>query len=322
MFNIKPIVKEFELNGDFNISRYSRSRINVIHIEISKDNITGKGEAVPYKYIGEEICDLISQFNFNNIDLDFDIIDNLEISQSLKNGFVSAYLDWLAKSQNKNVWDIFNIDKPDNILTAYTLSLDSVDNMVKQACKNKDKPLLKLKLGDDNDIQRINAIRQNCPDNRIIVDANERWNNNNIIKLLDCCDYNNVEMVEQPLPKGKDNILKDINSSICICADESFYDINDIQDLIGKYDAVNIKLDKTGGLINALKAFDIAKQNNLKVVVGCMMGSSLAMAPATLVAQNADWVDLDGSLWVKEDSEKLVIKNASYIQTPESSLWG
>ena len=322
MFKITATVKNFELTGEFNISRYTRNEISVIRIEIHKNKTSGFGECVPYKYAGENIDDLIKQMNLPDMELHFDVIDELDISPTLKNGLISAYFDWLAKTMHQPVWSLLGMEKPDNILTAYTLSLDSADKMVEQALAHSDKPLLKLKLGADGDSQRITEIRKARPEARIIVDANCGWNNDNINELLQCCADNGVEMVEQPLPPENDEILGTIKTDVCICADESFNNHNDIENLIGKYGAVNVKLDKTGGLINAIKACEMAHNNNLKIMVGCMMGSSLSMAPATIIAQNADWVDLDGSLWVVEDDDKkLEISNGAYIQTPTSNIW-
>ncbi|MGB1360770.1 MAG: dipeptide epimerase [Alphaproteobacteria bacterium] len=322
MFKITPKIKEFELNGSFNISRYARTSIVVIQIEIFKNNTVGIGECVPYKYNGETIESLIEQLDFDDIDLDCDVIDGLNIYPTLKNGLTSAYLDWWAKNDNKPVWELLNVKKPDNVLTAYTLSLHSPENMANEAIKHADKPLLKLKLGGDGDVERINAVRNARNDARIIVDANEGWNNDNVAELIKCCESAGVEMIEQPLPKGQDDILTNLKTDICIVADESFNNHNDINDLIGKYTGINIKLDKTGGLIGAIKSFEMAQKNNLKVMVGCMMGSSLSMAPAVIIAKDADWVDLDGSLWVKEDGETIQIKDGAYIQTPSSNLWG
>ncbi len=317
-------VDNFELNGLFTISRGAKSTAEVISVRVEKNGISGIAECVPYKRYGESVWGVSEEIlKFNDKDFDFESLQNHNIKGAGKNALECAYLDYMAKSKNVRVWDILNLRTPKDILTAYTISLDTAQTMAKCALENKSKKMLKLKLGADGDIDRIKAVRQVREDARIVVDANEGWKLANLDELLKVCEQANIELIEQPLKNDDDDALKQIKTKVAICADESFMVSGDIPSVAQKYDCINIKLDKSGGLYDALKSVELAKKHNLKIMVGCMMGSSLAMAPAMLIASYADWVDLDGGLWLKNDRQHAIeFKNECYLQTPSAKLWG
>jgi L-alanine-DL-glutamate epimerase-like enolase superfamily enzyme len=219
-------------------------------------------------------------------------------------------------------WQLAGIPMPKELITAYTLSLDEPENMLKQAEKNSNRPLLKIKLGTPNDMPRLEAVRKGAPNSKIIVDANEGWDAETYTKLAPDLVRLGVQLVEQPLPADKDDALIGLPRPLPICADESCHDRNSLPKLIGKYDFVNIKLDKTGGLTEALYLKNKALEDGFKIMVGCMVGSSLAMAPATLIAQNATFVDLDGPLLLAKDRDYGLFYDESLVYPPKKELWG
>jgi L-Ala-D/L-Glu epimerase len=202
------------------------------------------------------------------------------------------------------------------------LSLDTPDAMAASAARAAARPLLKLKLGAPGDAERLDAVRRAAPQARLIVDANEGWAPEELAAMFAACAATGVELIEQPLPAGADDILARIERPISVCADESAHDRAGLADLIGKYDAINIKLDKTGGLTEALALAGAARQHGLKIMVGCMLATSLSMAPAMLVGQLADIVDLDGPLLLARDREPGIRFEASEMQPPPAALWG
>ncbi|MEO9169539.1 MAG: enolase C-terminal domain-like protein, partial [Aestuariivirga sp.] len=214
------------------------------------------------------------------------------------------------------------LTKLNPLVTAYTLSLDTPTAMAEAASKAAHYPLLKLKLGRDGDEERLAKIRSAAPHARLIVDANEGWTETTLPIMLKACERYGVELVEQPLPQGNDEMLLDLKRDVIICADESAHDTASLKSLRGKYDAVNIKLDKTGGLTEALRMSAAAKVDGFKVMVGCMLATSLAMAPAFIVAQNADYVDLDGPLLLAKDRSPAINYLNGLMQPPPPALWG
>ena len=211
---------------------------------------------------------------------------------------------------------------PKPLITAFTLSLETPEIMRQDAAKNAHRPLLKIKLGTPDDMQRLEAVRAGAPKSRIIVDANEGWTAEVYADLAPHLVRLGVEMVEQPLPAGDDGMLAEIERPLPVCADEACHDRATLPGLKGKYDMVNIKLDKTGGLTEALALRDAAVAQGFQVMVGCMVGSSLAMAPAVLVAQGAAVVDLDGPLLLAEDRAQGLRYDSEGVHPPEAALWG
>jgi len=208
------------------------------------------------------------------------------------------------------------------LTTAFTLSLGTPENMYEAAANNASRPLLKMKLGGDNDIERVRAVRSGAPDTRLIVDANEAWNVEQYEKMVPALVEQHVELIEQPFPAGEDAILAELDRPITICADESCHDRESLSLLKGLYDMVNIKLDKTGGLTEALALDEEARAAGFKIMVGCMAATSLAMAPAIYIAQKADIIDLDGPLLLAEDRDNPIHYELSTLNPPDPALWG
>jgi len=230
--------------------------------------------------------------------------------------------DWEAKRTGRPVWELAELPAPEPVVTAFTLSLDSPDKMEAAARKHAARPLLKIKLGTPEDMPRLEAVRRGAPATRIIIDANEGWDADIYADLAPHLLRLGVEMVEQPLPAGQDDMLAEIARPLPVCADESCHDRESLPRLRGKYDMVNIKLDKTGGLTEALALREAARAEGYRVMVGCMVGSSLAMAPAVLVAQGAEIVDLDGPLLLAEDRDPPLHYDSAGVHPALRTLWG
>jgi L-alanine-DL-glutamate epimerase-like enolase superfamily enzyme len=220
------------------------------------------------------------------------------------------------------VWELAGLPAPTPEITAFTLSLDTPENMRAAAARHAHRPLLKIKLGTPDDMPRLEAVRAGAPESRIIVDANEGWTAEVYAELAPHLVRLGVALVEQPLPAGEDGMLAEIDRPLPVCADESCHDRASLPDLRGKYDMVNIKLDKTGGLTEALALRDAARDAGYGIMVGCMIGSSLAMAPAVLVAQGAAVTDLDGPLLLAEDRAHPLRFDDAGVHPPDRALWG
>jgi L-Ala-D/L-Glu epimerase len=249
-------------------------------------------------------------------------LPSLRLPKAAQNALDCALLDLEAKKSHTPAWQLLGLQNPTSSTTAYTLSLDTPEAMAKAAANASHYPLLKLKLGREGDIERLNAIREAATNARLIVDANEGWSPDILPTMLEACEKYRVELIEQPLPADNDEALRNMPRSTIICADESAHDIAGLKNLIGKYDAINIKLDKTGGLTSALALARAAHDQNFKIMIGCMLATSLAMAPAFLLAQLADYVDLDGPLLLAKDREHGIKFNNGIMQPPRPSLWG
>ena len=319
---IQAKVEIFPLAQVFRISRGARTQAEVVTVIYEKDGIIGRGECVPYARYNETLESVIKQIE----DLP-DSIDKETLQENLppgaaRNAVDCALWDFECKKLDQRIWETANIQQPEKNITAYTLSLDEPENMFKQAEKNSNRPLLKIKLGTPNDMPRLEAVRKGAPNSEIIVDANEGWDAEVYSQLAPKLVKLGVKLVEQPLPADKDDDLIGLPRPLPICADESCHDRKSLEKLIGKYDFVNIKLDKTGGLTEALLLKNEALEAGFKIMVGCMVGSSLAMAPATLIAQNATFVDLDGPLLLAQDRQHGLLYDESWVHPPVKNLWG
>ena len=313
----------FKLAKVFTISRGSRTEAKVLTVRILKDGITGWGECVPYSRYNETLDSVERQIKGVSRGINRDsLLDELPAGAA-RNAVDCDLWDLEAKSKNKRVWEILNLKTPVPQITAYTLSLGTPENMYNQSIENNYRPLLKIKLGGgEEDIARIEQVRLGAPNSRIIVDANEGWSLELYRELAPVLLRLGVEMVEQPFPSHQDDALLEIERVLPVCADESCHDRGSLENLHGKYDIVNIKLDKTGGLTEALELRSAAQKAGYKVMVGCMVGSSLAMAPATLIAQGVDFTDLDGPLLLAEDRKNPLKYNENGVYPPEKELWG
>ena len=320
--NIKTKVDVFPLKKLFTISRGSRTEAEVVSVKVSKNGFTGYGECVPYKRYNETVKSVIDQItNLNQINNRYDLEQNLPPGAA-RNALDCAFWDLEAKLNNTSVADLINLSISP-VITSFTLSLDTSEKMGQEAQLNSHLPILKIKLGGGNeDLERIKSVRKFAPQSDIIVDANEGWSLDEYNYLIPHFVEAKIKMIEQPFPSKYDGELRNINRPIPICADESCHDTSSLEKCIGKYDVINIKLDKTGGLTEALKLKKNAELHNFDIMVGCMVGSSLAMAPALYVAQNVKWVDLDGPLLLSEDRKNPLKYSNSKIHPPLKDLWG
>ena len=313
----------FKLAQVFTISRGSRTEAKVLTVVIEQDGAKGWGECVPYARYGETLESVTAQIEGLSLPLTRKGLLNALPAGAARNAVDCALWDLEAKQTGKPVWELAGLSAPGPEITAYTLSLDTPEKMQAQATEHAFRPLLKTKLGGgETDIARIEAVRKGAPDARIIVDANEGWAPELYETLAPVLVRLGVEMVEQPLPAGQDDALLTLDRVLPVCADESCHDRDSLSALKGKYDMVNIKLDKTGGLTEALALRESAQAMGFQVMVGCMVGSSLAMAPATLVAQGVAVTDLDGPLLLAQDREIPLKFDAAGVYPPVAALWG
>ncbi len=315
-----PIAQPFE------ISRGSRTTAEVVVAEIFDGDFRGRGECVPYPRYGESVESVVKALEAMRGAV-FSGLDRKELQQAMPPGAARNALDcafWHLDAQrdDRRVADMAGIGPLHPVVTAYTLSLDTPDRMAAAAAAQRHRPLLKLKLTGDGDVARVRAVRRAAPAARLIVDANEGWSERHLTEVMPALAGFGVELIEQPLPADADDALGRVPHPIPICADESCHTSADLDRLIGKYDVVNIKLDKTGGLTEALALAEAARARGFRVMVGCMIGTSLAMAPALLVAQRAAIVDLDAPLLLARDRAEGLRYDGSTLYPPEPALWG
>ena len=319
-------VERFPIAGTFTISRGSRTEIAVVVATITDANGIGRGECVPYPRYGESIESVSAlidaQADAIGAGIGRDELMGRMKAGAARNALDSALFDLEAKLQGRRAWEIAGLAAPAPAVTAYTLSLGTPESMEEAARAASHRPLLKVKLGGAGDPERIAAVRAGAPDARLIVDANEAWRPETLEANLAACLKAGVALIEQPLPADADALLAEIPHPVPVCADESLHDRAGLDALAGRYDAINIKLDKTGGLTEAILLAREAKARGLSVMVGCMLGTSLGMAPATLLAAQADFVDLDGPLLLARDRDPPLHYDGSIVHPPAPELWG
>ncbi len=314
--------ESFKLAEVFTISRGSKTAAEVLTVQVADRGVTGWGECVPYARYSETLDSVTDEIEALPKRFTREELQELLPAGAGRNAVDCALWDLEAKRTGKRVWELAGLDVPGPEITAYTLSLGAPDAMEASAAKNAHRPLLKIKLGTPDDMARLEAVRRGAPKSRIIVDANEGWSAEVYADLAPHLERLGVTLVEQPLPAGDDEALIGMDRPVPVCADESAHDTSTLDALTGKYDVVNIKLDKTGGLTEALKLRDAARARGFEVMVGCMVGTSLAMAPATLVAQGALVTDLDGPLLLAEDRREPLKFDEAGVHPPEPGLWG
>jgi L-alanine-DL-glutamate epimerase-like enolase superfamily enzyme len=318
-------VEKWPISGAFTISRGAKTEAAVIVAEISDGPLTGRAECVPYARYGESLESVGRQIEA----LAAAVAEGTNRQQlqtllppgAARNAIDCALWDLEAKLAKKSVAALAGIAAPRAVTTAYTLSLDTPEAMARAAKQNA-RPVLKLKLGGDGDTERLHAVRAAAPDALLIADANEGWNERNLAGNLRACAKTRIALVEQPVPAEQDEILRNIEHPVPICADESFHDCASFEKIEGKYDAVNVKLDKTGGLTEALQVATEAERRGLVLMVGCMVSTSLAMAPAMLLTPRAKFIDLDGPLLLAKDRENGMRYVGSTVFPPGPALWG
>ena len=318
---ITTTAESFRLAEAFTISRGTRTEAKVLTVSV-EDGATGRGECVPYARYGESLDSVADQIAGLPDRLDRAALQDALPPGAARNAVDCALWDLAAKRAGRRVWDLAGLPAPGPVITAFTLSLDSAERMEAAARRHAHRPLLKIKLGTPDDMPRLEAVRRGAPGARIIVDANEGWTAEVYADLAPHLLRLGVALVEQPLPAGADDMLAEIARPLPVCADESCHDRASLAGLKGRYDMVNIKLDKTGGLTEALALRDAARAQGFGIMVGCMVGTSLAMAPAVLVAQGAEVVDLDGPLLLAEDRDPPLHYDAAGVHAPDAALWG
>ena len=318
--------EEFPIAGRFTISRGSKTSAHVISCRIEAEGKAGRGECVPYARYGESMDGVRDAIEAARTAIEAGCrraeLQSILSAGAARNALDCALWDLDSKLSGKRVAAVLGAGEPAALTTAYTISLGTPEEMEAGARAASYRPLLKAKVGGDDDEARIRAIAAGAPNSRIILDANEGWTDANVARHMAVAAECNVALIEQPLPAGRDSILRTLAHPVPICADESLHVAGDLSTLVGLYDAVNIKLDKTGGLTEALALRDRARQFGLGVMVGCMVGTSLAMAPAVLLAQGAEFVDLDGPLLLARDRTPGLRYDGSLVYPPEPELWG
>lgn len=312
----------FALREVFTISRGSKTHADVLTVRITRGGHTGWGECVPYARYGETLGSVVVQIETLPPDITRAQLQTALPAGAARNAVDCALWDLDCKLQGKRVWQLAGLPTPTPVQTAFTLSLDTPATMRAKAAANAHRPILKIKLGTPDDMPRLEAVRIGAPKSTLIIDANEGWTPAIYTELAPHLIRLGVALVEQPLPAGADEMLSEIARPLPVCADESAHDAASLPALKNRYDMVNLKLDKTGGLTEALVARETARALGLRVMVGCMVGSSLAMAPAALLAQGADYADLDGPLLLREDRANPLHYDAQGLHPPPANLWG
>lgn len=318
--------ERFPLAAAFTISRGSKTEAAVITCTIKAGENAGRGECVPYGRYGETIDGVHDEIEALRAQIEGGISRQALLSAmkpgAARNAVDCALWDLEAKVSGIPAARIVSTDAPRPLETAYTITLDEPEAMAAQASANAGRPVLKVKVGTDDDVGRIEAVARSAPRSRIILDANEGWSEENLTAHFDAAARCGVVLIEQPLPAGKDAALRSVPRPVPVCADESLHTSEDLDMLVGLYDAINIKLDKAGGLTAALALRERAHELGFGVMVGCMVGTSLGMAPAVLLAQDCAFVDLDGPLLLARDREPPLRYDGSLVYPPQGIVWG
>jgi L-alanine-DL-glutamate epimerase-like enolase superfamily enzyme len=319
-------IERWPIAGSFTISRGAKVEAVTVVAEVGRGGLTGRGECVPYPRYGETpeatLAALLAMQDPVSRGLDRQGLQALMPPGAARNALDCALLDLEAKTSGQRVWNLLGRPAPTPCITAYTISLASPEAMAAATAKAAHRPLLKIKLGGEGDGKRIAAVRKSAPESELIVDANEAWTSDNLEQNLAECAEAGVTLVEQPLPAGHDEALARIRRPLAVCADESVHDRASLDGLRERYDAVNIKLDKAGGLTEALAMAEAAHALGFEIMIGCMVATSLATAPAMLLAQAARYVDLDGPLLLARDRDGGLRYDGSLVYPPEAALWG
>lgn len=319
--------ESWPISGSFAISRGVKTQAEVVVVELAEGGFLGRGECVPYARYGESVEGVLAAIEalasaFAAGHLDRATLQDALPAGAARNALDCALWDLEAKRSGTPVHTLTGLPSPHPVRTAFTISIGTPEDMARATQAARNYPLLKVKLGADGDPLRIAAVRQAAPEAELIVDANEGWTAESLAENFSACTAARVTLIEQPLRAECDAVLAKIARPIPICADESAHDTASLEALGGKYDFVNIKLDKTGGLTQALKMVKAAKAKGFGIMAGSMVGTSLAMAPAALIAQQANVVDLDGPLLLAKDRPNGLRYDGGTLYPPEPALWG
>ena len=313
------------LREPFRISRGSRTETRVVVVTVTDDEHRGRGEGVPLKRYNQSVTSVLAQIELigTQKNLNRQTLQKFLPPGAARNAVDCALWDLDAKRSGKRIWQLANIPTVCKVETSVTISLDAPEKMAASASAKKNAPILKLKLGgDDPDLARVEAVRNAAQSSRLLIDANESWSPEHYRKLAPALDQLGVELIEQPFPANADEILEMLDHPVPVCADESCHTGADLPQLKNRYEVLNIKLDKTGGLTEALLLAQRARESGLKLLIGCMACTSLAIAPARLLASAADFVDLDGPLLLTHDREDALSYESGRIALPSQMLWG
>jgi L-alanine-DL-glutamate epimerase-like enolase superfamily enzyme len=319
--------EEWPIKGTFTIARNSKTSAEVTVVEIHQDGQCGRGECVPYQRYGETREGTAAQIEKVREELEGGVIGRPEIQHLLdpgaaRNALDCAFWDLEAKLSGIPAWRLAGLKEPTPVTTAFTVSLADPEAMAEVAKENQYRPLLKLKLGGKDDIRRVRAVREAAPDATLIVDANEAWTPLTFSNFSDELSELGVKLVEQPAPAGTDSFLEGLGRTVPVCADESIHDTAGLAEVARRYDFINIKLDKAGGLTEALRLANASQSAGIGIMLGCMVGTSLGMAPASLLAGVAQFVDLDGPLLLAKDRDPGIRYVDSTMHPPPPELWG
>ncbi len=319
-------IERWPIAGAFTISRGAKTEAITVLAEFSQGDHTGRGECVPYARYGETpeatLAAMVSMREALRGGLDRLALLGALPAGAARNALDCALIDLEAKRSGRRAWELLGRPAPRACTTAFTISLGTPEAMAAATARAASRPLLKIKLGGDGDGERIAAVRKEAPESELIVDANEAWTPANLEHNFAACEAVGVTLVEQPLPAGQDELLARIRRPFAVCADESAHDRPSLEGLRERYDAINIKLDKAGGLTEALAMADAAQALGFEIMVGCMVATSLAMAPAMLLTPQARFVDLDGPLLLAGDRENGLRYDGSTVYPPDAALWG
>lgn len=328
--NLKVRLETFPIKrGRFSTASHTIEEAGVLVFEVGDGIYIGRGECVPYprvvyakRDVLSEVEDVVKQFGREVLSREFLMGEGLEILSFLRNGLDCALWDLEAKREGKRIWELLGDSDPLPIETTVTIDLDSIEEMEKSLVGWEGLELIKVKVSDYDVVEIVRSLRELRPEGRIVVDANEAWDESYYLKCIEGLRELGVLMIEQPFPRGGDECLRVLPRPIPVCADESFFDKRDLEKVIGLYDMVNVKLDKVGGLTAGLEVVELAKAKGLEIMVGCMVASSLSIAPAHVLAQHSVFADLDGAILLREDRPFSLKYQDGKIYPPEVGLWG
>ena len=309
----------------FRISRGSRSEAQVVVVTVAKDDHIGRGEGVPIKRYEQSVESVLAQIESIKVEknLNRQQLQKLLPAGAARNALDCALWDLEVKTCGKRVWELANVPIVPEVRTSFTISLDTPEKMAAAAAVAAELPILKLKLqGDDLDLARVKGVRESAPAARLLLDANESWSPEHYRKIVPALHELGVELIEQPFPANADEVLENLDHPIPVCADESCHTTADLRRLTNRYDMINVKLDKTGGLTEALRLCDRTRDSGFKLLIGCMVCTSLGIAPARLLASNAGRVDLDGPLLLGRDRQHALAYTNGRLALPSAQLWG
>ncbi len=323
--SIEACAEEWALKNRFSIARGSITKAHVILVTVTDGEFSGRGEAVPSARYGQTISSVIDQINaLKHEELhDREAVQEILPPGAARNALDCAFWDLEAKRANKRVWELAAVPVVPRVQTSFTVSLDEPAKMAAVAQRNHRAPILKLKLGGDAlDLKRVEGVRVAAPKARLIIDCNESWSANHYRDAAREMKNFGVELIEQPFPAAEDDILKGLDRPVPVCADESCHTSEDLPRIRERYDVVNVKLDKTGGFTEALRLTDAARATGLRLLFGCMVCTSLGIAPARLLPAEDDWVDLDGPLLLAGDRHRRLLYQDGWMDLPAAELWG